>query len=222
VDARVEIRQSDQATVAGQTMPTALHARAEQWLRVGEVRAGAATVEVRTAGWTWLENESELRPGAPPGPFRIQVDARGVLLTGEYWSLPNHPRPPGIDLFSAGLPDRPVTAGQRWVTRWQRTRRDDLPLDYQVASVASATAAGTLTVDTHLDWDVSQASLTSTGDPERLQGSGHADVGSRFDTARGRLWETSYTSTYDTADAASGTVVRTHGTFAEGLWFTYR
>jgi hypothetical protein len=96
------------------------------------------------------------------------------------------------------------------VTRWRRTKRDDLPLDYRVSSVASAVTPSTLTVDSHLDWDVAQVSNTSSGDVERLEGSGHGDVSSRFDTVRGRLQQTSYTVTYDTTDTAAGSVVRTH------------
>jgi hypothetical protein len=222
IDAQVEARQANVATVGAQPVPTELSVRATQSLRVGAVRGGAATIEVGTTGWRWLENRSELRPGSPPGTHQIRVDHRGVVLAGEHWSLPGHPRPPGIDLFSAGLPDRQVTAGERWAAQWQRTGRDDLPLRYEVSSVASGVSGGLLTVDSHLEWGVSQVSLTSTGDQDRLQGSGRADVHSTFDTNRGQVRETSHTSTYETAEEASGGTVQTKGTFAATVRFAYR
>jgi hypothetical protein len=203
--------------------PVSLAVRPTQSIRVTAVQQGAATLRVETTGWTWLEDRSELIiPRSPPAPFQFEVDPRGVLRMGELWSLPDHPRPPGIDLLSAGLPDHHVERSERWVARWRRTKRDDLPLDYRVTSVASAVTPNTLTVDSHLDWDVAQISNTSTGDVERLEGSGHGDVRSRFDTDRGRLQQTSYTVTYDTTDSAAGSVVRTHGAFDADLTFTYR
>ena len=222
VDVDAQIQQMDLASTSDRAVPTSVSVRSRQSLQVTAVQGGSATLRVETPNWTWLENRSELIPGSPPGPFQVQVDPQGVLESGEYWSLPNHPRPPGIDLVSAGLPDRHVQQGDRWTARWQRTKRDDLPLTYQVSSVASQATADSLTVDSHLDWDVSQIANTSSGDLERLQGTGHGDSRSQFDTVRGRLKATSYRVTYDTTDAAGGASVHTQGTIRSQLTFRYR
>lgn len=221
VDVDVQVQQTDLATAADRAVPVSLSVRPTQFLHVTAVHGGSATLRVATTGWTWLENRSELIAPSPPGPFQVQVDPHGVLEAGEFWSLPNHPRPPGIDLFSAGLPDHHVEPGDRWAERWQRTRRDDLPLAYQVSSVASQASAEGLTVDSHLEWEVSQISNTSGGDIERLQGTGHGDVRSDFDLARGQVRETSYTVTYDTTDEAGG-AVHTQGSVHAEIKFRYR
>ena len=222
VDVDGQIQQTDLASTSDRAVPTSLSVRTRQSLQVTAVQGGRATLRVETPNWTWLENGSELIPQSPPGPFQVQVTPQGVLETGEYWSLPNHPRPPGIDLLSAGLPDHHVQRGDRWTARWQRTKRDDLPLTYQVSSVASQATPDSLTVDSHLDWDVSQVANTSSGDLDRLQATGHGDVRSQFDTTRGRLRETTYTVTYDTTDTAGGASVHTQGTFRSQLTFRYR
>ena len=222
VDVDVQVQQTDLATVADRAVPTSLSVRPTQSIQVTAVQGGRATLRVETTGLTWLENRSELIAPSPPGPFQVQVDPRGVLEAGEYWSLPNHPRPPGTDLFSAGLPDGHVERGDRWAARWQRTTRDDLTLAYQVSSVASQASAEGLTVDSHLDWAVSQLSNTSGGDVERLQATGHGDVRSAFDVARGQVRETSYTVTYDTTDTTGASAVHTQGSLRAELRFRYR
>jgi hypothetical protein len=222
IEATGQVQQKEVGETADRAVQVSLTVRPTQSIRVTAVQGGEAALRVETTGWKWLEDRSELIiPRSPPAPFQVQVDPRGVLRVGELWSLPNHPRPPGIDLLSAGLPDHHVERADRWVAQWRRTKRDDLPLDYRVASVVSAVTPDTLTVDSHLAWDVGQISNTSTGDVERLEGTGQGDVRSRFDTARGRLQQTSYTVTYDTTDTTAGSVVRTHGTFAADLTLTY-
>lgn len=222
VDVDVRVQQTDLASTADRTVPMALAVHPTQSLQVTSVRGGTATLRVETMSWTWLESQSELAAGSPPGPFQLQVDSKGELTSGEYWSLPNHPRPPGIDLFSAGLPDHHVRQGERWGATWHRTRRDDLPLAYHVSSLAAEATSSTLTVDSRLDWDLSQISNTANGAVERLQGTGHGDVRSLYDTTRGQLNRTCYTVTYDTTDTTDGSAVHTQGSFRAELAFRYR
>jgi hypothetical protein len=212
-----------QTTVAGpdaQPVTVQLAVTAQQTLTVTSVQDGVADLEVTTTSWSWQHSGSSDPVGSLPPPAHVRVGADGVIQSGSYWSMPLDPPLPGLDFFSAGI--APVGSAEGpWSASWQRTLADATVLVCQAQGGPESGADAGSIVQTSVHCPLTQHTFTVDGSPDLVQGDIRALVRSAFDSHRGRVLATSYSSSFAERDTTPEAATTVSGSVMTSIRFAY-
>jgi hypothetical protein len=208
------------ATAGAAPVAVDLAMTSRQDLSVQAFQAGVADLQVTVTSWAWRQSGTYQWIDQLPPPQHVLVGSDGGIRSGRYWGMAQDPPLPGVDFFSAGLPSTGQMAGGTWSGVWQRALEDGTSLVYDVRVSPPRSAAGRTTVQTTAAYQLTRHTYTADAEPDLVQGSVQAVIQSTFDTSRGRLVGTSYTSSFTIQETEAQGTTHTQGTVITTVRFS--
>jgi len=207
------------AGTGGGPVTATLGVTAQQTLAVQSIVGGVADLRVTVGSWSWLHPDGPAPVGSPPPPADLRVGADGLIRSGSYWSMPQDPPMPGLDLLSGGLPP-PASRGP-WSVSWSRTTASGVPMACQAQGGAPSAGKGGASVETRIHCQATVHRVAVDLSPDLLRGDVQALAVSTYDIGRGRLLATSYTANFTATDSTAQDVTTTGGRVTTTLRFSY-
>jgi hypothetical protein len=208
------------ATAGATPVAVDLAMTSRQDLSVQAFQAGVADLQVSVTSWAWRHSGTYQWIDQLPPPQHVLVGSDGGIRSGRYWGMAQDPPLPGVDFFSAGLPSTGRTADGTWSGVWRRALEDGASLVYDVQVSSPQRAAGRSTVQTTARYQLTRHTYTADAEPNLVEGSVQAVIQSTFDTSKGRLLGTSYTSSFTISETEPQGTTQTQGTVTTTVRFS--
>jgi hypothetical protein len=208
------------ATAGATAIAVDLAMTSRQDLSVQAFQAGVADLQVVVTSWAWRRSGTYQWIDQLPPPQHVLVGSDGGIRSGQYWGMAQDPPLPGVDFFSAALPSTGLTVGARWSGMWRRALEDGTSLVYDVQVSPPQLAASRTTVQTTARYQLTRHTYTADAEPDLVQGSVQAVIQSTFDTSKGRLVGTSYTSSFTIQETEPQGTTHTQGTVTTTVRFS--